>query len=185
MKNKVFLALSGLAVTLSSLSGCSSSDKVHLNACQDITRNLLGVDAITWRKHSQSQDDQTLQVELAYATTRGEGRAICRFGPEPDDDDAGITPRGFVHVPEEVVINGEPVSQQRLVRATLEVTGQSIVKNASAAMEKSKEVAGHTAVQAREVSQAASRKLAETGEVVKEKARHAAEKLQDALKKSE
>jgi len=190
MKYRTIFAVSGFAMSLSLLGGCSSSEQLHLKSCQEITHNLLGGGKISWGKHSRQQDEHELRIDLAFSTAEGQqGQASCRFGLEPDDDDSGYVPRGFRHVPEQVSINGKPVSQQRLVRATLEVTGQTIANNASAAMEKSREVADKAAGQVREFSREASRKLAGKGEALGEKAREAvskaAGKLQDVLKKPE
>ncbi len=173
MKNKVNFALLPAVIGILA-GGCSSNEKVHLENCQKITENLIG-QPVTWVKHSQHQDETELRVDLVYKTGSGdEGRASCSFGPNPDDDDAALTPKEFNHAPERVTINDRPVDQRRLVKATLEVTRDSIVAGAGKAVEKSRQAAS---------------KAAEVGGVVKEKARQAvvdtAAKVQDALKKKD
>ena len=173
MKNKVILAVAA-AIAGAVVGGCSSNEKVHLENCQKITENLLG-QKVSWVKHSQHQDETELRVDLVYKTSVGdEGRVSCSFGPNPDDDDAGFTPREFNHAPERVTINDRPVDQRSLVKATLEVTRDAVVAGANRAAEKSREAVA---------------RAAEVSGVVKEKARQAvvdtATKVQDALKRKD
>lgn len=186
--NKVIRNFSVVLAAVMILSGCSPTDNPALSTYQEITKNLLGGQPLSWEKHVETAEETGLRIDLAFSTSGGGNmQSSCFFAPDNANDEDALGDVGYDSAPGRIVLNGRQVDQRSLTQATLRATSKAITETAQHTVQESQKNLEAASAKAKKVAHDASEKARVMAGQAKESARQvtldAAKKVQSTLEK--
>jgi len=165
------------------LAGCSPTDNPQLSICQDITSHLLPGQQLSWGKHTETEAETGLQIDLAFSAGGGSMQSSCYFAPDDANDEDTLGDVSYDSAPTSVVLNGRRVDERSLTQATMRATNQAVTETAEHTAKESRKNLETATVKVKEMAMDGSGKARVLEERARQATLKAADRVQRALEK--
>ena len=164
------------------LAGCSPTDNPQLSICQDITSHLLPGQQLSWGKHTETEAETGLQIDLAFSA--GESmQSSCYFAPDDANDEDTLGDISYDTAPTSIVLNGRRVDERSLTQATMRATNKAVTETAEHTVKESRKNLEAASVKAKEMALDASEKAHTLEAQARQATLNAADRVQRVLEK--